>query len=93
MLAKVILREPWEVGVEALEVGCGLGLPGIAAMSRGLRVIFSDLDATALRFAQSNARLNGFNDFRVLQFDWHAPPANLQVPVILASDLIYELCD
>src|SRR5262249_8460504 len=36
MLAKVILREPWAPGLEALEVGCGLGLPGVAALARGL---------------------------------------------------------
>ena len=28
MLAKAILREPWTPGREALEIGCGLGLPG-----------------------------------------------------------------
>src|SRR5947209_8383668 len=27
MLAKAIVREPWQPGLEALEVGCGLGLP------------------------------------------------------------------
>jgi predicted nicotinamide N-methyase len=91
MLAKVLLREEWPPGIEMLEVGCGLGLPGIAALSRGARVTFSDLDATALRFAAANARLNGFDEFHKLQFDWNFPPEGLQVPVILAADLIYEL--
>jgi SAM-dependent methyltransferase len=75
----------------ALEVGCGLGLPGVAALARGLRVIFSDYDATALRFAADNARLNGFDNFTTLSFDWRAPPADLQVDVVLASDLTYEV--
>jgi predicted nicotinamide N-methyase len=91
MLAKVILREPWQPGTEVLEVGCGLGLPGIAALSCGLRVTFSDYDATALRFAAANARLNGYDDFRTFQFDWRRPPDDLRAPVVLASDLIYEL--
>jgi predicted nicotinamide N-methyase len=91
MLGKAILREKWPPGLEALEVGCGLGLPGIVALSVGLRVTFSDYDATALRFAADNARLNGFEDFRTLQLDWRSPPADLKVPVVLASDLIYEL--
>jgi predicted nicotinamide N-methyase len=91
MLAKAVLREKWPPGSEALEVGCGLGLPGIAALSAGLDVIFSDFDATALEFAASNARLNGFDQFRVLQLDWRFPPDGLQVPVILASDVLYEL--
>src|SRR5690348_16469382 len=54
MLAKVILHETWTPGQEALEIGCGLGLPGIAALSVGLHVTFSDYDATALRFAGAN---------------------------------------
>src|SRR5262249_45371048 len=91
MLAKAILREPFTPGLSALEVGCGLGLPGVAALSRGLRVTFSDYDATALRFAADNARLNGFDNFELLQIDWRPPPANARFPVVLASDLIYEL--
>jgi predicted nicotinamide N-methyase len=91
MLAKVILREPWPPGLEALEIGCGLGLPGIAALAAGLRVTFSDYDPTALRFAAANARRNGFSDFRTLQIDWRHPPADMTWSVILASDLIYEV--
>ncbi|MBI3823941.1 MAG: methyltransferase domain-containing protein [Planctomycetes bacterium] len=91
MLAKAILHEPWTPGTEALEVGCGLGLPGIVALSMGLRVTFSDYDACALRFAADNARLNGCTDFRTLQLDWRSPPENLRIGVILASDLVYEL--
>jgi len=91
MLAKAILREKWTPGLEALEIGCGLGLPGIAALSMGLRVTFSDYDATALRFAGNNARLNGFEEFNLLQLDWRSPPADLKFPVVFGSDLIYEL--
>ncbi len=91
LLAQVVLREPLPTGLEALEIGCGLGLAGLAALARGLRVIFSDFDATALRFAADNARLNGFSDFRVLQMDFRWPPEDLQVPLLLASEVIYEI--
>jgi predicted nicotinamide N-methyase len=89
MLAKAILREDWPAGTEVLELGCGLGLPGIVALSKGLRVTFSDYDATALRFAERNARLNKFENFRLLRLDWRQPP-DMQFPLILASDLMYE---
>src|SRR5439155_21434671 len=68
-----------------------LGLPGIAALAQGLKVILSDYDPTALRFAANNARLNGYSDFRTLQLDWRNPPEGFRVPIILAADLIYEL--
>jgi len=91
MLAKAILRETWTPGQRALEVGCGLGLPGIAALAMGLRVTFSDYDATALLFAAENARANHLHDFDTLQMDWRYPPENMQYPILLASDLIYEM--
>jgi predicted nicotinamide N-methyase len=90
MLAKVILRENWPPNTPVLEIGCGLGLPGIAALARGLHVTFSDCDPTALHFAARNARLNGFSDFQLLRMDWRSPPTDLQTPLLLASDLIYE---
>jgi predicted nicotinamide N-methyase len=91
MLAKAILHEPWPPGTEALEIGCGLGLPGIVALSQGLSVTFSDYDPTALRFAADNARLNGCENFRTRQLDWRFPPADLRVPVLLGADLVYEM--
>src|SRR5262245_18866809 len=98
MLAKVVLREPWPGSLpvtgdrlEVLEVGCGLGLPGVAALARGLRVMFSDYDETAVGFAANNARANGFSDFRTRVVDWRNPPADLRVPVVLASDVTYEV--
>jgi predicted nicotinamide N-methyase len=89
MLAKAILRESWPHGLHALELGCGLGLPGIAALAKGLRVTFSDYDATALHFAARNARLNNFHDFQVLRLDWRQP-TDATYQVLLASDLLYE---
>ena len=77
-------------GDKALEVGCGLGLAGIAALKRGLRVTFTDIDELAVRFATDNARLNGFTDFETGAIDLRSPPAGLQVPVLLGADLLYE---
>jgi len=92
MLGKTLLREPsWPPGLTALEVGCGLGLPGVVALSLGMRVIFSDYDATALHFAAENARDNGLTNFETLPMDWRFPPSGLKVPLLLASDLIYEM--
>jgi predicted nicotinamide N-methyase len=91
MLAKAIVRAVWTPGQEALDIGCGLGLVGIAGLSVGLRVTFSDYDPCALRFAADNARLNGFDNFHTLLLDWRHPPADLRVPIVLGSDLVYEV--
>ncbi len=91
MLSQAILAESWTAGTSALEIGCGLGLAGIVALSAGLRVTFSDYDPPALLFAAHNARLNGFTDFETLCVDWRSPPDGLHASVLLASDLVYEL--
>ncbi len=90
MLGKVILRENWVAGCRALEIGCGLGLPGVVGLAAGLHVTFSDCDRTALHFAAQNARANGFRDFELLTLDWNQPPPGLAFPVVFGSDLIYE---
>jgi predicted nicotinamide N-methyase len=96
MLAKAVAREDWSAcsktgdKIEALELGCGLGVPGLTALACGLRVTFSDYDLTAVRFAANNARRNKLYDFKTLPLDWRCPPDDLRVPVILGADLTYE---
>jgi predicted nicotinamide N-methyase len=96
MLAKAIGREDWSAypkagdKLEALELGCGLGIPGLTALACGLQVTFTDYDRTAVKFAANNARRNKLYDFKALPLDWRHPPADLKVPVILGADLTYE---
>jgi predicted nicotinamide N-methyase len=97
MLAKTILREPWETyptppgeKLHALEIACGLGVAGLAALARGLRVTFSDIDELAMEYAAANAKRNHFTDFRTEAIDLRSPPPGLQVGVLLAADLLYE---
>lgn len=90
MLAKAILAREWKAGTSALEVGCGLGMAGVAALAQGLHVVFSDYDATALRFAAANALGQGYLDFELLPFDWYQTPAR-QFDFIFGADLLYEM--
>ncbi|MEL6489092.1 MAG: 50S ribosomal protein L11 methyltransferase [Cyanobacteria bacterium J06621_3] len=89
MLAQALVQQAWPTNTTALEIGCGVGLSGIVALSLGMHVIFSDYDATAVEFAVRNATANGFNDFERLPLDWRVPPP-MQVPLLLAADVIYE---
>ena len=74
-----------------LEIGCGFGLTGIVACQNGARVVFTDAEQEALRFAHHNADQNGVSqraDF--VQMDWNTPCFNCKFPYILAADVIYE---
>lgn len=97
MLAKTVAREDWAKRtppgekLHALELGCGLGIPGLTALACGLKVTFSDYDLAALRFAADNARANKLFDFQTQPIDWRHPPLDTKYPVILGADLTYEL--
>ncbi|OLT09060.1 hypothetical protein BJF78_31300 [Pseudonocardia sp. CNS-139] len=57
-LAYAVSGRDW-TGAAVLELGCGLGLPAIAAASRGARVLATDRAADAVTFAAVNAEQNG----------------------------------
>ena len=79
-------------GAPTLELGCGLGLPSIAAALAGGRVVATDWSPDAVRATAANAELNGV-DVETLQVSWAEPDALVERapwPLVLASDVLYE---
>lgn len=72
-----------------LEVGAGLGIPGLALASRGWRVISTDYDEAALEYVRASAALNGIHLEGVQRLDWRAPPRQ-RFATILAAEVIYD---
>lgn len=74
-----------------LELGCGLGLVTIAAMTAGFEVLATDYYADALLFTRANAwRVLGA-DPPVRLVDWRALPADLgSFDRVVAADVLYE---
>jgi predicted nicotinamide N-methyase len=79
-------------GASVLELGCGLGLPSIAAALAGGRVLATDWSPDAVRATAANARRNGA-DVETAVVAWNAPEPILErAPwrYVLASDVLYE---
>jgi len=76
---------------EVLELGCGLGLGGLAAMDLGFRVCFSDYDPAALAFVLRSVHENRLDPARcsTLALDWREPPPR-RFARIIAADVLYE---
>ena len=89
-LARVVARRPL-TGRRTLELGCGLGLPAIAAAAAGARVLATDWASDAVAMTARNAERNGVALDAAL-FRWDADPAALGPPwpLVLASDVLYE---
>jgi predicted nicotinamide N-methyase len=91
--AEAIVRFGWTPRGRVLELGCGLGLVGIAAAIAGERtgvhVTLSDYDAEAVAVALHNARRNGLENVTGRLLDWRDPPAE-RFHAVIGCDLLYE---
>jgi predicted nicotinamide N-methyase len=79
-------------GKRTLELGCGLGLPSIAAALAGGRVLATDWSEDAVRATAENAARNGV-DIETLRCAWGEPDPIVELgpwPLVLASDVLYE---
>ena len=75
-----------------LELGCGLGLPSIAAAMAGGRVVATDWSPESVDFAAVNARRNDV-EVETLVCAWAEPAALVERgpwSLVLASDVLYE---
>ncbi len=89
-MSRLLAKAKWPIGTPMLEVGCGLGLVGIAGLLRGWNVEITDGEQTTIGAARHNAALSGFPHADVRTLDWRDPPAQ-RFPVILACDVLYEV--
>jgi predicted nicotinamide N-methyase len=79
-------------GWNVLELGCGLGLPALAAALRGAEVLATDWADDAIELLRRNAERNGISLQAVL-VRWNEPESLLRVApwdLVLGADLLYE---
>lgn len=79
-------------GRKVLELGCGLGLPSLAAALRGADVLATDWAEDAIELLRRNAERNGAL-LRVARVRWSEPEALLRAApwdLVLGADLLYE---
>jgi len=84
----------WErldfTGATVLELGAGLGLPGVVCGLKGARVTFSDYRPEALQLAAVNAARHGVTDARRLLADWRCFPVTERFDCLVGSDILYD---
>jgi predicted nicotinamide N-methyase len=83
------------VGARVLELGCGLGLPSIAAALCGAHVLATDRSTDALTFTTYNAALNG-TSVEVDVCSWaDAESVVSRAPwdLVLGADVLYPHAD
>jgi predicted nicotinamide N-methyase len=92
LLAEAVADAPEIAGARVLEIGCGLGMPGLVALQSGAaHVSFSDYDQAPLDYVATSAARNGIpvERYDVRPLDWRTPPDET-FDMILGADVLYE---
>jgi predicted nicotinamide N-methyase len=79
-------------GLRVVELGCGMGVPSLAASRSGAAVLATDASVEALELLACNASRNGL-DVDTAQADWVSPAgllARAPFDLVLAADVLYE---
>lgn len=76
-------------GESVLELGAGMGLPGVVCGVKGARTVLSDFNPLALKMAGENAGRNGVFAELLLE-DWRTFSCREQFDYILAADILYD---
>lgn len=89
-LARYVAERVECQGRRVLDLGCGLGLTGIAAALKGGQVTFADREADALAFATVNAQLNRCPLFATQRLDFTQDNLREMFPLILGAEIVYD---
>jgi predicted nicotinamide N-methyase len=87
-LARHVVALPL-AGVNLLELGCGLGLPSLAASLAGADVLATDWADGALELLRRNAERNSAR-LEIAHLDWRRPSALRSFDLVVAADVLYE---
>ena len=90
-MARLLWRRGNLAGKAALDLGCGLGVPGIAAARAGAAVTFADVKPDALAFASWNAARQGNATVpAVVELDWSRSVVPGTFDLLLLADVSYR---
>jgi len=88
-------------GPRVLEIGCGVGLAGLAAAHHGGQVTMTDHDALSIDTARMNAAANGIDGVTFIEANWshwHTPSdsgagdtgRSTRYDLVIGADVIYD---
>lgn len=73
-----------------LELGAGLGVPGLAAAAAGCSVTLSDYEDLILDFERVSAAASGLDNVEFAMLDWKNPPEMKQYDIIVGAEILFR---
>ena len=90
-ISAYLLQNPKLVsGKSIVEIGCGMGLPGMICKLMGAEVLLTDYLTDAQAAANLLWKLNALPLPKWQTMDWRNPDPTVKADILIASDVIYE---
>lgn len=90
-LAQFLLDHPtYTKAKRVVELGAGLGLPSLVAARNAAQVVCTDIAPEAVAIASKSAAHLQLQNFSSQVINWQQLPDNLEMDVLLLSDVNYE---
>jgi predicted nicotinamide N-methyase len=90
-LAEHLAQNPALIhGKSVLEIGAGVGLPGLVARFLGAETAQTDFLPSALQLAQLNALQNGVEGIQLFWDDWRQFRHTGKYDLLIGADVLYE---
>ncbi len=90
VLSEFMAAMPCTPGTTLLELGAGLGAPGLTAAKVGYNVTLSDYEQMILDFERINAAASRLDNVECLMLDWLNPPEMERFDVIIGAEILFR---
>jgi predicted nicotinamide N-methyase len=90
VLSEFIAGLPRDQETTLLELGAGLGAPGLTAAAAGFSVTLTDYEELILDFERINAAASKLDNVRFAMLDWLNPPEMEQYDVIIGAEILFR---
>ena len=90
VLSQFIAGTPCKPGTKLLELGAGLGAPGLTAAKVGYDVTLSDYEDIILDFERINAAASRLDNVECCMLDWLKPDTTQRYDVILGAEILFR---
>ena len=90
VLAQMMAASKPADGETLLELGAGLGAPGLAAATAGYKVTLSDYERVIMDFQRVNVAANGLKNVEFKVIDWLKPPQLPRFDTIIGAEILFR---
>jgi len=90
VLAQFLAGQNYGPETRLLELGAGLGVPGLAAAAAGCKVTLTDYEEQILDFERISAAASKLPDVRFEILDWKNPPAMERYDILAGAEILFR---